>query len=64
MPATPWCSDSRGSSTARGSLVLSWGSCPAIAAYTTAQSSTLRVNGPIWSSEDAKAISPYRDTRP
>ena len=34
-------------STARGSLVLSRGSWPAIAAYTRAQSSTLRVNGPI-----------------
>jgi len=44
--------------------VLSRGSGPAIAEYTSAQSSTVRVNGPIWSSDDAKAMRPYRETRP
>ncbi len=40
------------------------GSCPAIADRSVAASRTSRVSVPTWSSEDAKAIRPYRDTRP
>jgi hypothetical protein len=44
--------------------VLSAGSCPAIAPSTSAASVTSLVSGPIWSSDDAYATSPYRLTRP
>ena len=39
------------------------GSCPAITWSASAASRTVRANGPIWSSDDANAIRPYRDTR-
>ena len=39
-------------------------SCPEIAFNKIAASSTSFVIGPIWSREDANAISPYRDTLP
>src|SRR6266540_3969955 len=40
------------------------GSCPAIAPRRTAVSRTSLANVPMWSSEEAKAISPYREIRP
>src|SRR6266849_484919 len=40
------------------------GSRPAIVRSTSATSFTVCANGPMWSSDEAKAISPYRDTRP
>src|SRR6266852_5515540 len=40
------------------------GSRPAIVRSTSATSFTVFANGPMWSSDEAKAISPYRDTRP
>src|SRR3989304_3803003 len=39
-------------------------SCPAITPSRAAASATVRAIGPPWSSDDAKAIIPYRDTRP
>ena len=42
----------------RPRLVLSQGSGPTIADSSSAASVTSRVNGPAWSSEDAKAIIP------
>ena len=46
-------------------LVASCGaSLPQIAPNKSATSSTVRPNGPIWSSEDANATSPKRDTAP
>ena len=44
--------------------VPSLGSKPLIAFKANALSFTVRVNGPIWSRDDAKAIKPNRDTRP
>ena len=44
--------------------VESIGSCPAIASCSSAASSTVRANGPAWSSEEEKATSPYRETPP
>src|ERR1700722_11153926 len=44
--------------------VESSGSCPAIVPRTAAAAAILAANGPMRSSEDANAISPYRDTRP
>src|SRR6202008_1444625 len=44
--------------------VESFGSCPAITWCKRAVSSTVRAHGPPWSSDDAQAISPYRDTVP
>src|SRR3954467_9534954 len=45
-------------------LVESIGSCPLITFSKIAASRTSFVNGPIWSSDDANATKPYRDTRP
>jgi hypothetical protein len=42
----------------RPSEVESHGSCPTIAPSSSAASATSRVNGPAWSSEEAKAIIP------
>src|SRR5262249_31324019 len=53
--------ESRGGS---GRLVASIGSCPAMTESRVAVSRTSRANVPTWSSEEAKAISPYRETRP
>ena len=39
-------------------------SLPAIAWYASAASRTVRANGPTWSSEDANAIRPWRETAP
>ena len=44
--------------------VESLGSWPAIACSMSAASSTVRVSGPAWSSEEAKAIMPQREQRP
>src|SRR3954464_15786605 len=44
--------------------VESFGSWPAITSCSSAVSSTVRAPGPPWSSDDAHAISPYRDTVP
>ena len=46
------------------SEVESHGSRPTSAAVSSAASATLRVSGPHWSSEEAKAIMPWRDTAP
>ena len=48
----------------RSALVESSASTPAMTFITWAASVTDRVKGPIWSSEEAKAISPCRLTRP
>ena len=64
MPLTPCRIAASGSSTGSGTDVLSRGSLPATATYAAAASSTVCANGPTWSRDDAKAISPYRDTRP
>src|ERR1700678_1133371 len=40
------------------------GSYPAITPSIVAASRTFPANGPILSSDEAKAMSPYRDTRP
>ena len=40
------------------------GSCPTSALSSRAASVTVRVSGPHWSSEEAKAIIPYRETAP
>src|SRR5258708_32450286 len=45
-------------------LVASCSSRPAIAPSSVAASTVVRANEPIWSSDDANATSPYRDTRP
>ena len=57
---TPCRSVRRGSSTGPGSPteVESHGSLPAIAPNRSAASVTSRVNGPAWSSDEAKAIIP------
>src|ERR1700733_4150302 len=47
-----------------GAEVESFSSCPAITDSTRAASATLVANGPILSSDEAKATSPYRETRP
>src|SRR5262245_18892468 len=44
--------------------VESIGSLPGRTESASAASPTVRVNGPIWSSDEANARSPYRDTRP
>ena len=48
----------RSGGTARHDEVASRGSCPATASRSNAASSTPRASGPIWSSDDAKAIRP------
>ena len=47
-----------------GSLVMSRGSPPQITSSTSAASAAVLHSGPIWSSELAKATSPYRLTAP
>src|SRR5207302_8993728 len=47
-----------------GIEVVSRGSWPEMTSRLMAASSTVVVNGPIWSRLDANATSPYRDTRP
>ncbi len=42
----------------KGSEVASQGSLPTMWANSSAASATLRVNGPAWSRDDAKAIMP------
>ena len=63
-PSTPWPSAPRRSAAGLGIDVASRGSWPAIASSRSAASATVVANGPIWSSEDAKATSPYRLTAP
>src|SRR5438309_6888163 len=45
-------------------IVVSFGSFPKIASHTMAASSTVFVKGPTWSSDEAKATTPQRGTRP
>jgi hypothetical protein len=47
-----------------GSEVESRGSWPQITSSAAAASAALRANTPIWSSEEAYATRPQRDTRP
>ena len=47
-----------------GALVASAASAPAMTLSAIAASLTVRAKGPIWSSDEANASSPYRDTRP
>ncbi len=51
-------------SSGRPSDVESQGSCPVICASSSAESATVRVSGPHWSSEDANATIPYREIAP
>ncbi len=44
--------------------VESHGSCPTSCASSSAASVTVRVSGPHWSSDDANATMPYRETAP
>src|SRR5450759_1288323 len=55
---------SRSSGTGSGAEVESRSSRPAAAWSSIAASRASRANGPIWSSEEAKATMPYRLTRP
>ena len=57
-PSAPPCTEARVGSGADGSDVLSRGSCPARTSKRSAASSTVVANGPIWSSELAKATRP------
>src|SRR5579883_3452635 len=52
------------SGTASGAEVESFGSCPDMACSMIAASSTVRANGPGWSSELANATTPQREQRP
>jgi hypothetical protein len=52
------------SGTATSAEVESFGSWPAIARSMSAASRTLRVIGPAWSSDEAKATVPQREQRP
>ena len=52
------------SGTASGAEVESLGSWPAMPCSSRALSSTVRANGPGWSSELAKATTPQREQRP
>ena len=63
-PATPSQIVARTGDGAWGIDVESSGSWPASTSYSSAASATLRARGPIWSSELANAISPYRLTAP
>jgi hypothetical protein len=58
IPSTPSPIPGTVGSGVDGSEVLSSGSCPAIASYSNAASSTVVAKGPIWSSELANATSP------
>jgi hypothetical protein len=59
-----WARVSSESETGSGDDVESRGSRPATAWSRIAASRASRANGPIWSSELAKATIPYRLTRP
>ena len=59
-----WASVSSSSETGSGDEVESRSSRPATACSSAAAPRTSRANGPIWSSELAKAMIPYRLTRP
>src|SRR5581483_5219389 len=62
---SPFRSSASGSSTGGTSTVVeSAGSRPEITRYRTALSRTVFVTGPTWSSDEAKATMPYRDTVP
>ena len=52
------------SGTGRSAEVLSAGSCPAMVPSMIAASRTVRVIGPAWSSDEAKATIPQREQRP
>ena len=52
------------SGTASSEVVLSWWSLPQIALSIIPQSRLSLATGPIWSSEDANATRPKRDTLP
>ena len=63
-PFSPRRAAAAKSGTATSADVLSFGSNPAMLPSRTAQSSTVRANGPGWSSEEAKATTPQREQRP
>src|SRR5580700_1479593 len=63
-PATGFSISAAYSGTAKDAEVESFESCPAITDITVAASVIFVANGPIRSSEEAKAMRPYRDTRP
>ena len=63
-PFTPPPSAASKSGTGSRALVESFGSCPDMAVSRMAASRTLRVIGPAWSSEEAKATMPRREQRP
>ena len=63
-PLAPFRKDAAKSGTGRAAEVASLASWPAMAASIRAASATLRVNGPAWSKDDAKATMPQREQRP
>src|SRR5437667_9051173 len=65
IPFTPLSRSRRRSSFVKSAtIVASFGSLPKIASQTIAASSTVFANGPTWSSDEAKATTPHRGTRP
>ena len=64
IPLTPPSSWAVKSPQSRSKLVASRLSFPARAFSTRALSRTVRVSGPTWSREEAKATSPNRETLP
>src|SRR5580658_1388317 len=63
-PATDFSISAAYSGTAASAEVESFESCPAITDITVAASVIVVANGPIRSSDEAKAINPHLDTRP
>ena len=57
-PSTPRSSTSTSDGAGDGMEVESSGSCPPMTSSSNAASCTVVANGPIWSSDDAKATSP------
>jgi hypothetical protein len=63
-PRTSPVSPSLYGGTGASSEVESRASNPAMVCSTRAASATVRVSGPTWSSDDANATTPQRETRP
>src|SRR3989475_8264997 len=63
-PFTPLSSSRRSWSPGRSTIVASRSSLPKIVSHTIAASSTVFVNGPTWSRDEANATTPQRGTRP
>src|SRR5918992_3497247 len=63
-PSAPRRAASTTAGTGSSIEVESIGSYPAITSCSSAVSSTVRAHGPPWSSDDAHAIRPYRETPP